>query len=102
MRTQSFDERRHPHRRRLGKVVAMFYLAGSLLFAVALTSALVVILASLAQYRGQMVAALRTLGLDDFHAAHGRTRAGAIAQDAFGMSCWAGRAASPVRLSTRR
>lgn len=47
----------------------MFYLAGSLLFAVALMSALAVTFIMFAQYRAQMLAALRTLSLDGIHGA---------------------------------
>lgn len=49
------------------KVVQMLYAAGSLLFAFALVSALIVIVANFLQYRAQMVAALRTLRLDGIH-----------------------------------
>ncbi len=45
----------------------MLYVAGSLLFAVASMCALLVTFMTFAQYRAQMIAALRTLSLDGVH-----------------------------------
>lgn len=45
----------------------VFYAVGSLLFGVALVSALATILANFVQYRAQMLAALRSLSLDGIH-----------------------------------
>lgn len=46
----------------------MFYLLGSLLFAIAMMAAFAVMIASFAHYRRAMIAALRTLSLDGFAA----------------------------------
>jgi hypothetical protein len=61
--------------RRIGSVFGtqnerktMFYLLGSLLFAVAMMAAFAVMIAGFAHYRRAMIAALRTLSLDGFAA----------------------------------
>jgi hypothetical protein len=46
----------------------MFYLLGSLLFAVAMMAAFAVMITNFAQYRRAMLAALRTLSMDGFTA----------------------------------
>jgi predicted lysophospholipase L1 biosynthesis ABC-type transport system permease subunit len=46
----------------------MFYLLGSLLFAIAMMAAFAVMIDNFAQYRRAMIAALRTLSMDGFAA----------------------------------